>query len=195
MISTLTKKHNFDMVSDSQKMFRLVLEAMSNPARVVRIAEYADKLFGNYSRFLAVAITFLDTEVGFCACANHSLSDDIVSLTLARQESLEAADFIFITETRELKNAIPKLKCGTLIDPQQSATVIIQNNGVFDCKMTLYGPGIDGRADVFATQTVKETIALRDAQNYEYPQGIDLLFISDGGDLIAIPRLTRMEVE
>jgi len=58
----------------------------------------------------------------------------------------------------------------------------------------LRGPGIDGRAEIRATKTVEEAVALRDAQNYEYPQGIDLLFLSEDGGLLAIPRRVSMEV-
>ena len=45
MSSTLSKKYSFDSVFDSQKVFRLILEAISNPSRVVNINESADKLF------------------------------------------------------------------------------------------------------------------------------------------------------
>jgi len=61
MISTLSKKHNFDPVFDSQQVFRLLLEAMSNPTKVVNIKEYADKLYGGNPVFLALAMTLLET--------------------------------------------------------------------------------------------------------------------------------------
>ena len=189
MISTLSKKHRFDTVFDSQKVFRLILEAMSNPSRVVNISEYADKLYGDHPAFLAVAITLLDNEVSFNTCGNHSLSDEIVLLTLAKREQIESADFVFVCEPHDTKNVIENVKCGTLSDPHKGATVIIQNNGCSVCRLTLSGPGIDGHKDIQVTQTVKNTIAMRDMQHYEYPQGIDLIYISSDGSLTAIPRL------
>ena len=199
MISALSKKHSFDTVFDGQKVFRLVLEAMSNPARVVNISEYADKLFGDRPAFLALAVTLLDNEVSFSTCEDHKLSDEIVSLTLAKNVELESADFVFIgypcEHPCEIKNTIENVKCGTLSDPHKSATVIIRNEDGLACWMQLYGPGIEDRARVHVTQTVKRAVVLRDAQNYEYPQGIDMLFVSDDGELLAIPRLTRMEAE
>ena len=159
MTLQLTKKHNFDAVFDSQKVYRLVLEAMSNPGRVVRLNEYT---------ILSVAMTLLDNEVSFCVCGNPALSEEIATLTLAKREALETADFIFVCNPDELKNAIERAKCGTLADPHKSATVIIQGNGL-----------------------EKDAIALRDAQNYEYPQGIDLIFITDGGELSGICRSVR----
>lgn len=195
MISTLSKKHSFDTVFDSQKVFRLILEAMSNPARVVNIKEYADKLFGENPVFLAVAITLLDNEVRFNTCDDQDLSGEISSLTLAKSGQIESADFIFVCDQDNLKSAIKKAKCGTLSDPHKSAAVIIRNDGVSNCSLTLTGPGIDGKITAHVPQIVKDAMILRDEQNYEYPQGIDLIFVTSTGELFALPRLTRMEAQ
>jgi alpha-D-ribose 1-methylphosphonate 5-triphosphate synthase subunit PhnH len=195
MISALSKKHSFDTVFDSQKVFRLILEAMSNPARIVNISEYAAKLYGGHPAFLAVAMTLLDNEVSFNACGNDALSREIASLTLARKDKIESADFVFVSYPDDIKNAIENIKCGTLSDPHKSATVIIRNGNGPEGRMKLSGPGIDGHTTVHTTQTVKYAVMSRDAQNYEYPQGIDMLFVSNNGELFAIPRLTRMEAE
>ena len=194
MMSALLKKHNFDEVFDGQKMFRLILEAMSNPGRVVNIKEYTNKLFGDCAEFLAVAMTLLDNEVSFNADEMESFSNEIVSLTLAKQEKVELADFIFVCDLKDIRGVIESAKYGSLSDPHKSATVIIQNNGSPSCSLTLSGPGIKGHIKVQTSQTIEIAIALRDMQCYEYPQGIDFLFISDEGELLAIPRLTRMEV-
>ena len=192
MTLQLTKKHSFDTVYDSQKVFRLILEAASNPTRVVNIKESADKLFGSCPAFLAVAMTLLDNETGFAVLGDDRLCDEIVSLTLARREETQSADFLFACDPGGLKAAIETAKCGTLSDPHKSATVIIRNDGEPTESLLLFGPGIDGSITVQATQTVKDAIILRDAQNYEYPQGIDLVFVSSNGELFAIPRLVKV---
>ncbi|MCL1905591.1 MAG: phosphonate C-P lyase system protein PhnH [Clostridiales bacterium] len=191
MISTLLKKHNFDPVFDSQKVFRLLLQAMSNPARVVNIKEYADKLSGDNTAFLAVAITLLDNETSFNTCENHLLEQEIASLTLAKREEIAYADFVFVWGQSDIKSVIKNAKCGTLADPHKSATVIIQNDGDAACALSLCGPGINGHIAVMVSQRVAEALALRNAQYYEYPQGIDLIFVSNGGELLAIPRLVN----
>jgi len=122
------------------------------------------------------------------------LSDEIVSLTHARREKTESADFLFVCDPADLKAVIETVKCGTPSDPHKSATVIIRNDGEPFLRLLVSGPGICGNKTFQATQTVKDAIILRDAQNYEYPQGIDLVFVSSGGEMFAIPRLTRMEV-
>jgi len=201
-------------VFDSQKLFRLILDALANPTSVVNIKEQADKISGSYPVFLAVAMTLLDNEVSFevsgerstpsahksysrsvapknGASGDTSMSEQISSLTLARREGLEAADFVFVRHRDALKHVIENVKCGTLSDPHKSATVIIHVDDDPTCTLKLSGPGIDGHVVFLATQTMAEAIQLRDAQNYEYPQGIDLLFASSNGDLCAIPRLIR----
>ena len=173
MTLQLTKKHNFDIVFDSQKVFRLILDAMSNPGKTVNIKEYADKMYGEHSAFLAVAMTLLDNEVSINTCENRLLSDEIASLTLAKRESVDNADFIFVCDSADLKNVTEYAKCGTLADPHKSAVLIIQNDG----------------------NVINDAIKLRNEQNYEYPQGIDMIFVSDNGDITAIPRLAYIKKE
>ncbi|MCL2140687.1 MAG: phosphonate C-P lyase system protein PhnH [Dehalococcoidia bacterium] len=194
MTLTLSKKHSFDIVFDSQQVFRLILEAMSNPTRTVSIKEYAGKLYGEQDVFLAVAMTLLDNETSFSTCGSHSLSDEIASLTLAKNGKVGVADFVFVCDPIDIKSVIEEAKCGTLADPHKSAAVIIRNDSEPDCRMNFSGPGIDGHITVGVSGLVKEAITVRDAQCYEYPQGIDLIFISSEGEFFAIPRLIRAEV-
>ena len=58
----------------------------------------------------------------------------------------------------------------------------------------LQGPGIDGVAAYAATDAACAALEARDAQHYQYPQGIDMLLVTEGGALTALPRLTMREV-
>ena len=49
--------HQFDEVFDTQAVFRLLLDAMSNPPRTVSVAAQKEKLFGDYGAFLALGMT------------------------------------------------------------------------------------------------------------------------------------------
>lgn len=189
----LSRKHSFHEIFDSQGVFRLTLEAVSNPARTVSIGPYANKLFGGRPAMLALAMTLLDNETCFNVRGDQALAGDIVSLTLARECAPDTADFVFVCDAGALEQVIQSAKCGTLADPHKSATVIVQNDGEADCRLALYGPGIDGQVSAVVSPTVQAALRLRDAQYYEYPQGIDLIFVT-GGALFAIPRLVRWEV-
>ena len=195
MTSTLAKKHSFDMVFDSQKVFRLILEACAHPTKMVSIREGSDRLFGDNPAMLALAMTLLDNEVSFNTCEDRLLSHEISCLTHARSASIAEADFIFISRIDDLGAAIENARCGTLENPHESATIIIRDTRDKDTplsELTFSGPGIDTKANVKVSRTIHEALMLRDEQNYEYPQGIDLLFITEKDDLLAIPRLVHL---
>lgn len=187
--------YSFDEVFDSQAIFRKLLEAMSNPCRIVSVTEQSSKMYGDDAVFLALAMTLLDNEMSFDTCGNEKLAEDISLLTYAKRTSLEQADFIFVNDADSLEKVFSEAKCGTLADPQLSAALIIKDNGAADNKLRLYGAGIDGTAEAVLSEAAVRAIELRDAQNYEYPQGIDMIFVSDTGNLFCIPRLTLREGE
>ena len=59
MVYYMKKLHNFDEVFDGQKVFRKLLEAMSNPGRWVSIAAQSEKMYGENKDFLAIAMKYL----------------------------------------------------------------------------------------------------------------------------------------
>lgn len=73
--------HQFDEVFDTQAVFRKLLEAMSNPARTVSVAEQKEKLFGDYHALLALGMTLLDNEVTFSACKDEAFRKDLQLVT------------------------------------------------------------------------------------------------------------------
>ena len=192
-MAVMQKIHTFDEVFDSQKVYRLILTAMSNPTRIVNIKLYSDKLFGQEQEFLAVAMTLLDNEVSFATSGDSKLAEDIMSLTLSKKETMANADFIFVSDPETLGEVIHLAKCGTLRDPHKSATIIIKVPDSNKCILHLYGAGIRSTVEFHTDRLVETVLNLRDQQYYEYPQGIDFIFVSESGNLFAIPRLTLRE--
>ncbi|HNW87089.1 MAG TPA: phosphonate C-P lyase system protein PhnH [Candidatus Limiplasma sp.] len=190
----MKKLHDFDEVFDSQRAFRLILEAMANPTRKVSLQSCARKFHAGVAPFLAIGMTLLDNAVSFCVHNDEALANDLVSLTLAERATPESADFLFVPDASAVEALIPAAKRGTLRDPHLSATVIVLDNGTPSHPVRLYGPGIDGVAEVALTDAALAALATRDRQAYEYPQGIDLIFVTGEGELYAIPRLTLREV-
>ena len=179
--------HSFDEVFDTQAVFRKVLEAMSNPARTVSIAEQKSRLFGEYKEFIALAVTLLDNEVTFSGCGNEELERDIQLVTLSEQADISNADFIFVSDLKMLPDIFEKAKCGTLTDPHKSAVLIIKNNKNHDNIMELYGPGLK----FSCSDIIYNSISLRDKCEYEYPTGIDMIFVTESGEVACIPRLVK----
>lgn len=189
----MKKLHNFSEVFDGQAVFRKVLEAMSNPGRVVSVAEQARKMHGNQQVFLALAMTLLDNEVSFYTCGNQKLANDISLLTLSKEASLEEADFIFVERKEDLDKVFSRAKCGTLADPQRSAAIIMKTEEHCPKAWKIYGAGVNGIQKLWVPETAELAMELRDEQAYEYPQGVDMIFVNDCGDIFCIPRLVMKE--
>ena len=181
--------HEFDEVFDAQKTFRIILEAMANPFRLLSVAKAGEKMFGAYPHMLAVAMTLLDNETTYYVCDEGELSEQIKLLTHARPVEACEADYIFVTKPEQLMQVIEAAKMGTLEDPHKSATLVIENDGDRSKQAEFYGPGIQDMAQVMLTEAMEQAVSLRDAQEYEYPQGIDFIFLSREGTLCCIPRL------
>lgn len=189
----MKKIHSFDEVFDGQKVFRTLLEAVSNPGRVVSIEDEAQKMYGDNKAFLAVAMTLIDNEVTYNTCQNETLGKDISLLTLSREESLDKADFIFIEDRRNLPEVFENAKEGTLADPQKSATFIIKSEEEFTHDIKIYGAGIKDTMIARVPEIAVEAMELRDSRLYEYPQGVDMIFVTPAGKILAIPRLVLRE--
>ena len=57
----MQKAYEFDFVYDTQAAFRLLLEALSNPGRIVELGPLARKLGGAYAMTLTVAAVLWDS--------------------------------------------------------------------------------------------------------------------------------------
>ena len=187
--------HTFDEVFDSQKVFRRLLEAMANPGRRCSIRLQSEKLFGGDPAMLAVAMTLLDAGVSFCAPENATLTEQIHLLTHAKPVLPQEADYLFVTSVDQLAAMVKSAKQGTLENPHASATLIVAlPNGQNEQELRLTGPGVDGQLMTTLPIALAEAVRLRDEQDYEYPQGIDYIFLLPESELLCIPRLVRMEV-
>lgn len=88
----MQKAYEFDFVYDTQAAFRLLLEALSNPGRIVELGPLARKLGGAYAMPLTVAAVLLDNEVSFAVCGSPALAEKITELTLAKTAAVSKAD-------------------------------------------------------------------------------------------------------
>jgi alpha-D-ribose 1-methylphosphonate 5-triphosphate synthase subunit PhnH len=144
VIETIQRKHRFDMVHGAQKLFRILLEALANPGRVLNFRAYAAQ-FAGQGRWLAPAVTLLDQGTGFYWDGDAETGEEIRFLTGAPRVSLEEADFVFLsgeknspggnsdpadhTEASQAKAAriLARVKQGTHLDPHDSALLFIRS--------------------------------------------------------------------
>jgi phosphonate C-P lyase system protein PhnH len=207
-------KHAFDMVHGAQEVFRILLEVLSNPGRVLPLRPYAAQFTGQ-GRWLAPALTLLDQGTGFYWDGGTETGEEIRFLTGAPQVSLEEADFIFLSRSgnadgflREMAGThagqarteaarfLARVKGGTHLDPHQSALLFIAaGTGAGEgpgSPVSLKGPGIppEGRT-IRLSPGEAAWCRARDERGFEYPCGVELVFLREDDSLLALTRKTE----
>lgn len=186
----------FNAVADTQKTYRKLLDSMSRPGKIVVLEEVDDHFVPCHEATFLTAMTLLDAEVSFHVVADQGLAKPIAEMTFAKLETAEKADYIFVPENaeeKEILDAMKRCRVGTLGDPQDSATWIIEQKKMSnENELVLSGPGIKERAS-FQTELSHSFWEGRNDRVKEFPLGIDLIFTDRGRRLASIPRTTNVE--
>jgi len=189
-----------DLVHDIQGSFRRLLNAISYPGRIYNMSNSAKHEFdlNTFDSTFVLMYMLLDAEVTFHICSNKSeeLSKFIRQVTNSRQVKIEEADYIFILSdciSEEVSKAIKLAKIGTLINPHKNATIILEVKNLSNEKVyKLNGPGIKN-CHYFDFANESNLVDIRNKKNDEYPMGVDIIFLDDKANIVAIPRTTRIE--
>jgi phosphonate C-P lyase system protein PhnH len=200
------------MVHGAQGVFRVLLEVLANPGRILSLRPYAAQ-FSGQGRWLAPALTLLDKETNFYWDGDKETGEEIHFLTGAPQVSPEEADFVFVSggnsgpadqaeagqaESPGAKAAriLARAKGGTHLDPHKSALLFIAagNGGNSGETFTLKGPGIppEGRTIRLSPDEAVWGRA-RDERGFEYPCGVELVFLREDDSILALTRKTVLQ--
>jgi alpha-D-ribose 1-methylphosphonate 5-triphosphate synthase subunit PhnH len=185
----------------NQKNYRSLLQAMSRPGRVLRLDALG--AVSSFAAAMAIGECLLDPEVSLCVIGDGSvpaLRAGLVGSTQVRTESLEAADFIFVCGVQS-QGGVRLAKRGRLEFPEEGATLVYcmesHPTDVSDrFRIRLTGPGIAGQGGVAPEMRgvpVEEFQELM-AVNADYPLGVDAFFVRPNGELMGLPRSTRIQV-
>lgn len=187
-----------DVVHDTQEVFRTILHCMSRPGTIKSIGEGGEQEehrgFCSKSILLS-AVTLLDAEVRFHVIGENAASIEALfsAHTLSKVTDLHKADYIFIMQDDQqqfLHDVFTKAKKGTLVDPQKSATVIIETESLAnEHNLVLEGPGIANKENVEITGS-EYWMDARAEVNKEYPLGVDMILIDRQSNLMCLPRTT-----
>jgi alpha-D-ribose 1-methylphosphonate 5-triphosphate synthase subunit PhnH len=192
----IKKAYDFDSVFDCQAVFRKLLEAFSNPGRVVDISLHASKLRVASGPYVAVAATLMDNETGFCVVGDDALAGAVQQFTYACPEKLEESGFVFVLspcDEAQMKSILSAVPAGTMAEPHRSGVLFVRVEGFSSnpsCR--LKGPGIDGAASTPLGPYAESWIRARREVSHEYPSGVDIAFITDAGQVVAAPRLVQL---
>lgn len=201
-------KVNFDIVHNTQTIYRKLLDCMARPGKVENIFDVTKSL-DNESRISpmleALALTLIDREVSYAFLPNLDTAGKryIQWKTFSVEQSISEADYIFIQgllPDEEISQVMKQVKRGTLADPHVSATLIICVKEISKMaevgrKLSLEGPGIKDKTTIHVAGLSATWINERKEVNKEFPIGVDMIFVTEMGDMIAIPRTTRIESE
>jgi alpha-D-ribose 1-methylphosphonate 5-triphosphate synthase subunit PhnH len=191
-------KHEFDPVHGAQEVFRLLLEALANPGRVLSIRGHA-ALFSGNGGWLALALTLLDNETTFYWSGPEEAGQEILFLTGAEPAPPERADFLFLSgpfpgSGDEAADMLSRIKPGTPENPHDSALILAavqrgEGDGAALHAAMLHGPGVppEGRrVDLCPSEAA--WLRARDERGFKYPCGVEMIFIREDLSFMAITR-------
>lgn len=191
---------SLDLVHDIQAVYRKTVDAISRPGLICNIKDQAAKVeveTGCLNSTVVLALMLLDTEVTFKVISEREaeVTQWMNQLTYAKAANTESADFVLIlknAKSEDVAKAIRAAYPGNLIDPHQSATLILEVDALSNERdLVLTGPGIEKVSSIKVT-TAHNWVELRADKNVEYPLGIDLIFTDAEGNLLCLPRTTQI---
>ena len=175
---------SIDLERLNRKNFKAMMNALSMPGNMEKIEELYN------SNLLAIANTLLYSEISFFYEGKEDISI-IEAITNTQKEIIENADYIF---SDVLDNdLVTRAKKGDFINPDFSGTLIFTCKDVEKIKTVLSGPGIDGTKEVYLPCD-KSFIEELMGKNSEYPLGVEVFFVMDSGEILALSRTTKVEV-
>ena len=201
----------------TQQTFRVLLQAMSRPGRVYQLEQKTEarslppnaSIGGHitdkynpssvFCSLFSVLQTLLDHEVAFSVVgyAQDSLEAEIIRLTGSYSAAIEDADFVIVLPSGDSGAALLRAKRGNLEYPDGGATVIylvhsLANGNNRKSPAVLKGPGIDGEISPFIGGLGRNEFSYLKEINSEYPIGVDCIFVDSTGQVMCIPRSTRI---
>jgi alpha-D-ribose 1-methylphosphonate 5-triphosphate synthase subunit PhnH len=182
-----------DPVRQSQSVFRLVMEAMASPGRIVAVPSGLAPPAPLNGPAAALLLTLCDYETP-------------VWLDEALDESTDVATFLrFHTGATPARSpsdaafaaiaaAMPPLSLfaqGTPAYPDRSTTLIVQVETLANDGWRLEGPGIRGSARLRAAPLPADFVDRLRVNRAAFPCGVDILFATDT-TIAAMPRSVRV---
>lgn len=172
----------------TRETFLALMWALSYPGRVYTLP------FTGTEAFLAIADTVLDLETSYFT-ADAAL-DTALARSGARRLSPEIAAYHFYpTVDQAMLTTIEQASTGSLLYPDQSATLFIGCKLGTGTTFTLTGPGIPpATPQRLLVDALPATFWPLRASANRYPLGWDIYLIDDT-QVVGLPRTTQMTLE
>jgi len=184
-----------DKVIDATAIFRAVLEAMSQPAKILPLPLVSEAPVGLQPGSVAVLLTLADMDTPVWLAPRCDTPQARAHLRFHAGcpivETPSQAAFAVMSVTSDL-SAIDAMPAGSAEYPDRSATVVLESDAlVADSGPWFSGPGIKDRRRFDAARAAAD-LWLRVATNHTlFPRGLDWIFTSPT-HLAALPRTTEV---
>jgi alpha-D-ribose 1-methylphosphonate 5-triphosphate synthase subunit PhnH len=176
---------------ESRDTFLALLHASSRPGTIHNLSADAYPQYCYPQNFSAIANTLIDLETTFYA------HDDVLAMKLrrsgARPADLKDANYVmFPSIGKQELDLVKHANIGSMMYPDQSASIYIGCQLHGGTALELTGPGIDGKQAIQVNGIPAAFWTLRE-EAADYPLGWDV-FLIDGDQVIAILRSTKVTV-
>ena len=186
-----------DPVADSQAIFRAVLDAMAHPGRIVEVPRPPEVPPPLDAATAAVCLALVDFETPLWLDDAGRTGEVVEYLRFHCGAEIvaapEGASFAVVVDGTSAPG-LDAFDGGTDEEPQRSATVIVQVDGLDhggDCRLT--GPGIANEVWLSAGVLTRGFWASVQDNHGRFPRGVDLVLVA-GTRIVALPRTTRVEI-
>jgi alpha-D-ribose 1-methylphosphonate 5-triphosphate synthase subunit PhnH len=187
-----------EQAEDSARAFRIMLDAMAHPGRILRIAPELEAPVPLLAPAAAICLTLADYDTPLWLdeiLRSSPVLDYLRFHTGAHIETdMAKASFLLCTEASAAP-ALAAANSGTAEYPDASATLIVQLPAFARGeKLDLTGPGIDGERRFTTCGLDREFWDLMAANHRLFPLGCDLFFATST-EIAALPRSTFIKRE
>lgn len=185
-----------DPVLESQRIFRVLLDALAHPGRIVVMPGPDSSPAPIHGAAAAICLALVDheTPLWLDAAAARGGMAEFVRFHCGCQvvEAPEQARFAVVSDPDAMP-PLARFDIGTDEFPDRSATVIVQTRGLSEGPgRRLTGPGIAGESRLEVSGLPASLWRALDANHALFPRGVDVL-LTDGARLVALPRTTKVE--
>jgi len=187
-----------DRVMCSQRIFRMLLDATSNPGKVIDSHIPLSAPAPLLATSAAICLTLLDRETPLWldAKADQPQVREYLRFHCGCKLAARAkeAQFALIADAQGIP-PLEQFELGTEEEPERSATLIIQVEALSsEGELKLTGPGIEATRRLhiasFPPSLLQQMILNQDL----FPRGLDFVFASPN-QVAAIPRSSKIEVQ
>ncbi len=186
-----------DPVQAAQQVFRVGLDALAHPGRVLDIAANAPAPAGVSAAANALLLALLDQDTTLHVSA---MLDDVTAQHLRFHtgcrltQDIAEADFVLLA-TDDTWPDFSLLKQGSEYSPEQSATIVREvSSFAVGLPLLLKGAGIATTQSLQCPELDAAFVTSWQAMRGRFPRGIDL-FLTCGSALAGLPRSTHINIQ